>query len=123
MHIGRVLCMAQFMLSVWHDDEYELDFESDDAQRRVGQVMEFNTALSAANALLFAGGLHPASTSLVMKPEGAEVTESDGPFASTREQMGGFWIIEAPDDEAAREWSRQAASACEQPVEMRPLQG
>ena len=82
--------MAQYMLSVWHDNEYELEFESDDAQRRVGQVMEFNAALWAANALLLAWGLRPASTSLVMKPEGAQVNESDGPFTSTKTQMGGF---------------------------------
>jgi hypothetical protein len=115
--------VSQYMLSVWHEDEYELDFESEDAQRRVGQVMEFNNALAAANALLFAGGLQPASTSRVMNPQHGVVSQLDGPFAETKEQMGGFWIIEAPDDDTATGWTRQAALACEQPVELRPLQG
>ena len=58
-----------------------------------------------------------------MKPEGATVAELDGPFADTKEQMGGFWFIEVSDSTDALNWARQAALACEQPVELRPLQG
>jgi hypothetical protein len=47
---------------------------------------------------------------------------TDGPYAETKEQMGGFWVIQAADLDAALEWARQAAAACEQPVELRPTQ-
>jgi hypothetical protein len=48
---------------------------------------------------------------------------TDGPYAETKEQMGGFWIIEAADLDAALEWAGKAAAACEGPVEVRPAQG
>ena len=47
---------------------------------------------------------------------------TDGPYAETKEQMGGFWVIEAADLDAALDWARKAAAACEGPVEVRPMQ-
>ncbi len=115
--------MTQYLISVWHDQEYEVDFTSDDAQRRVAQVGQFNTDLETAGAWVFAGGLQPASSATVLRADGDEVSMTDGPYAESKEQMGGFWIIESPDLDAALEWARRGAIACEGPVELRPLQG
>lgn len=115
--------MSQYLLSVWHDEEYEVDFESEDAQRLGAQVGRFNTELESAGAWVFAGGLHPASSATVVRSTGGEVSMTDGPFAESKEQMGGFWVIEAPDLDAALEWARKGAAACEGPVEVRPFQG
>ena len=115
--------MAQFLLSVWHDDTYEVDFSSDRAQRLVGQVTAFNTALQDEGAFLFAGGLHPKETAVVARWDDGEVSLSDGAYSVAPEQMGGFWIIEAADADVARAWAERASAACEGPVELRPLQG
>jgi hypothetical protein len=48
---------------------------------------------------------------------------TDGPYAETKEQMGGFWMIEAEDLDAALEWAGRASAACELPVEVRPAEG
>ena len=48
---------------------------------------------------------------------------TDGPYAESKEQMGGFWVIEAPDLDTALEWGRKGSLACELPVEVRPFQG
>ncbi len=53
---------------------------------------------------------------------GDTVSMTDGPYAETKEQMGGFWVIDAADLDAALEWARGAATACEGPVELRPMQ-
>ncbi len=115
--------MTQYLISVWHDEDYELDFSSDDAQRQMSQVGQFNTDLEEAGAWVFAGGLQPASSATVVRADGDEVSMTDGPYAESKEQMGGFWIIEAADLDAALDWARRGADACEGPVEVRPLQG
>jgi hypothetical protein len=51
------------------------------------------------------------------------VTTTSGPYTETKEQMGGFWVVEADDLDAALEWARKAAAACAGPVEVRPFQG
>lgn len=115
--------MAQYLLSVWHDEEYEVDFSTPDAQRLGAQVGAFNTKLQESGAWVFGGGLQPASSATVVQANGGDISMTDGPFAETKEQMGGFWIIEASDLDTALDWSRQAAAACEGPVELRPFQG
>jgi hypothetical protein len=59
----------------------------------------------------------------VVRAAGGEISMTDGPYAESKEQMGGFWVIEAPDMDAALEWAKGAAAACEGPVEVRPFQG
>ena len=115
--------MPQYMISVWHDDTYEVDFSSPDAQRRVAQVGAFNEDLQKAGAWVFAAGLHPAPSATVVRSSGGGVSMTDGPYAETKEQMGGFWVIEASDLDAALEWAGRAAAASEGPVEVRPTQG
>lgn len=115
--------MPKYMISVWHSEDYDVDFQGTDAQRRIAQVEAFNTDLAEAGAFVFAAGLHPRSTAEVMRPEGGTVLTTDGPFAESKEHIGGFWVIQASNPEEAREWARRGAAACEGPVELRPLQG
>ena len=115
--------MAQYLISVWHDDEYgENDFSDPDIARLGQQVGAFNEKLEAAGAWVFGAGLQPASTATVLRNAGGDVSMTDGPYAETKEQMGGFWISEAADLDVARDCARQCAVACEDAVELRPMQ-
>jgi hypothetical protein len=115
--------MAQYLLSVWHDEDFDVDFSGDEAQRVVAQVDRFNEELEAAGAWVFAGGLMPAKSAIVVRPAGGDVSTIDGPYSEAKETLGGFWVIDAADNAAAREWARKGALACEGPVEVRPFQG
>jgi hypothetical protein len=114
--------MTQYLMSVWHDDDYVVDFDSEEMQRMFAQVGAYNEELTAAGAWVFGGGLESASSATVLRATDSGVSMTDGPYAETKEQMGGFWVIEAPDFDAALEWARKAAVACEGPVELRPFQ-
>ena len=115
--------MAEYLLSVWHDEDFVLDFSGDDIQRRGAQVEAFNGALQEAGSWVFAGGLHPGSSATVVRWADGDVSMTDGPYAESKEQMGGLWVIEVPDLDAALEWAGKAAAACECPIEVRPIQG
>jgi hypothetical protein len=114
--------MPQYLVSVWHDEEYSVDFSSPEAQRIGAQVGAFNDELQRAGAWVFGAGLRPASSATVVRAAGSEVSMTDGPYAETKEQMGGFWIIEAADFDIALEWAAKATAACELPVELRPTE-
>jgi hypothetical protein len=116
--------MPQYLLSVWHDQPYDdVDFESPDMQRIGAQVGAFNETLEKAGAWVFAAGLRPVSSATVVRATGGDVSMTDGPYAESKEQMGGFWIIDAPDFDAALDWAGKATAACELPVEVRPADG
>ena len=55
-------------------------------------------------------------------PPGADVTVTDGPYAETKEQIGGFWVIEAADLDAALDVGEEGPAACAGAVEVRPFQ-
>jgi hypothetical protein len=113
--------MPQYLMSVWHDDEYVVDFTTPEAQRLGAQVGAYNEELQRAGAWVFGAGLQPASSATVIRP-GGTVSMTDGPYAETKEQMGGFWVIEASNLDTALDWAKKAAAACEGPVELRPMQ-
>jgi hypothetical protein len=115
--------MPQYLLSVWHDEDYAVDFSSLEAQARVAQVTAFNEELQQSGAWVFAAGLQPASSATVVRPSGDHVSMTDGPYAETKEQMGGFWIIQAADLDAALDLAARGAAASGGPIELRPLQG
>jgi len=113
--------MTQYMLAV-HGVEGE-DLSPEDMKRMYKQVDVLNDEMKEKGAWVFAGGLHPSDTATVVRVTDGEVLTTDGPFAETKEQLGGFWIIEAADLDAALAWATKAAAACEGPVEVRPFQG
>jgi hypothetical protein len=78
--------------------------------------------MQRAGAWVFGGGLHPAETATVVKVSDGEVVTTDGPFAETKEQLGGFWVIKATDLDEALAWAAKATRACRGPVEVRPFQ-
>jgi hypothetical protein len=109
------------MLSVWHDNEYVIDFSSEEMQRIGPQVGRFNDQLVAADELVFGDGLMPASTSVVHRLIDA-MTSRPGPYTPGQPHIGGFWVIDVADAAAAAAWADLAAAACEKPVELRPFQ-
>src|ERR1700690_1281986 len=108
--------MPQYLISVWHDDTFEVDFSTPDGQRLAAQVDAFNNGLQQAGAWVFAAGLHPASSATVVRTSAGEVSMTDGAYAETKEQRGGVWGIEAADLDAALGWAGKAAAACDGPV-------
>ena len=78
--------------------------------------------VQAQGAWVFAGGLHPANTATVVRVQNGEVLTSDGPFAESKEQLGGFWIVNVADLDAALALAAEGSVACGAPVEVRPFQ-
>jgi hypothetical protein len=113
--------MKTYLLAV-HMVDGEPQPSQDEMQRMFKAVDEFNEKVRAAGAWVFAGGLHPPSTATVVRAQGGDVITTDGPFAETKEQLGGFWVIKAPDLDAALDWAAQGSAACGGPVEVRPFQ-
>jgi hypothetical protein len=113
--------MKQYLLSV-HLVEGEPTPPEAEIQQIYKAVDAVNDELKSAGAWVFAGGLHPPSTATVVRSQGGQVVTTDGPFAETKEQLGGFWVIQAPDLDAALDWAAKASAACGGPVEVRPFQ-
>ena len=113
--------MTQYLLAVHHSPDAPPP-PPDQMQKAFRQVDELNEELKSAGAWVFGGGLHPPEIATVVRTENGEAIMTDGPFAETKGQLGGFWVIAAPDLDAALAWATKASAACMGPVEVRPFQ-
>jgi hypothetical protein len=113
--------MKQYMLSVAIIEDAP-QRTPDEMQRAFEQVDTLNAELQAAGAWVFAGGLQPASIATVVREAAGDVVVTDGPFTESKEHIGGFWIIEVDDLDAALAWAAKATKACGEAVEVRPFQ-
>ena len=116
--------MAQYLLSVHHDGTE--DFENMDPaamQEVFAAVDAFNNELQASGSWVFAGGLEPITASTTVDATGSEVIVTDGPFSESKEYLGGFWIVDVPDLDAALDVAKKGSAACQGKVEVRPFQG
>jgi hypothetical protein len=110
-----------YMLSVHHSPDAPPP-PADEMQKVFEQVDAFNAEVQASGAWVFGGGLLPPEVATVVDARGADVVLTDGPFAETKEYLGGFWIIEAADLDAALAVAKKGSAACVGPVEVRPFQ-
>ena len=113
--------MTQYLLSVYYPADAAQPSLEELAQ--IGKsVAAVQTQLEAAGAWVFGGGLHGPSTSTVVHVRGGDVLTTDGPYAETKEQLGGFSIIDVPDLDAALAWAEKTSRATTCPIEVRPFQ-
>ncbi len=113
--------MTQYLLSV-HMVEGTPEPPPDVIKAMYHDVDVLNQKIKDEGIWVFAGGLHPANVATVVSVKDGEVLTTDGPFAESKEQVGGFWILELPDLDAALDWAAKATVACGAPVEVRPFQ-
>ncbi len=83
----------------------------------------FNDKLHAEGHWVFAGGLEQASTATVVDGQGETPVMTDGPYLETKEVIGGFWVVDAPDLDVALRLAADASKACRGKVEVRPFAG
>jgi len=114
--------MKQYLLAVYSADGGPVDMSEEEIQQAYQPVDDFNSEVQAAGVWVFGGGLHPSSTATVVRAQGGQVITTDGPYAETKEQIGGFWVIKAADLDAALDWAAKGSAACRWPVEVRPFQ-
>lgn len=118
-----LIAMTQYMISVYHrdgaHDAGEVYGSEEEMQQAFAKVNAFNQKLQDAGDWVLAGGLVPPSQGLMAAPDGS-VKDSG---IESEYQLGGFWIIQASTPEIARSYAVEAAEACGNEVELRPLAG
>lgn len=81
----------------------------------------YTKALIEAGVMLAGEALHAPSTATTVRVSGGERELHDGPYADTKEQLGGFYVIDVPDLDTALMWAARSPAAAKGAVEVRPL--
>ena len=113
--------MSQFMLAVYSSDEPREPMTAEEMQAGFAVVHALEEEMRATNTLVYSGRLLEPARARVVRPRRRMGNTTDGPFIETKEHIGGFYIIEAPDLDAALAWASRVTDAIDTPIEVRPF--
>ena len=118
--------MTHYLLAVHGPavmDEFGNYGSKEEMEEAFAATGAFNDKLHADGYWVFGGGLQSASTATVVDGQGETPVLTDGPYLETKEAIGGFWVIDAPDLDVALRLAAEASKACRGKVEVRPFEG
>jgi hypothetical protein len=102
-------------------DEAGAEVSPEEQSARYAAHIALNKDLSASGALLGRERLRPSSTATTVQVRNGDVVIADGPFAETKEQIGGFYLVECKDLDEAIEMASRIPSAERGTIEVRPV--
>jgi hypothetical protein len=111
--------MKYALLIYGTEDEKSLS-EAEIAEMYAGHE-KFGNELGALGKIHGGEELQPSATAAVVRVRGGEMLATDGPFMETKEQLGGFYVIEADDLEDAKRWAAKIPATATTAIEVRPL--
>ena len=117
--------MTQYLLSMPHDSAEEPTMATMDPaelEATMALALAFIEELQGSGALVFAGGLHPPSSAVTVDHTGDDLALADEPYTQAPEYLGGLWVIEVPDRDAAVSWAAKASKALGSRIEVRAFQ-
>jgi hypothetical protein len=109
------------MLLIIGDESRYADMSPEDQAAQLGRWSEYTKELVEAGAFVAGDGLQTSSTATTLRVENGERVLTDGPFAETKEQIGGFYTIDCKDLDEAIEWAAKLPSAEGGITEIRPV--
>jgi len=114
--------MPQYLLSVQSVvGEAGPPMTDEEMQQSWQEMQVLNEEMRSAGAWVFGGALHDPDTATVVRVSEGQVLTTDGPFAESKEHLGGFYIIEADDLDAALAWASKTTEIVKKPIEVRPF--
>jgi hypothetical protein len=111
----------KYLLLLYGDESQWADATPEDIQLEMDAYVAYEAELREAGALIAGEALEPTHAASTIRIRDGETVQSDGPFAETREQLGGFYLLECRDAADAARWAEKVPAAQGGSVEVRPV--
>jgi len=111
----------QFMLLIYDDGEIWQGFSEEERNAVMGEYFAFTDQLREAGAYVAADALQPIGTATTVRVRDGEQLLTDGPFAETKEQLGGYYVVDVDSIDEAIQWAAKIPSARFGSIEVRPV--
>jgi hypothetical protein len=111
----------KYLLTIYTDESRFAEATPEDIQQVMAAYEKFGRDASEAGVMLGGEGLQPSSTATTVRVRDGETITSDGPFAETREQLGGYYLLDCRDLDDALSWAARIPGAAAGTIEVRPV--
>lgn len=111
----------QYLLMIYNN-EAGLQAAPQDAVKQMSAAYSaYTEAMTKAGVVLGGNRLRPTSEATTVRVKGGKTEVLDGPYADTKEQLGGYYLIDVPDMDAALSWAARCPTASNGTIEVRPI--
>jgi hypothetical protein len=111
----------KYALLIWHDENKSMNYSEAERQENMAEHYAFMNEASEAGVMLGGEALHPAHETVRVQSRAGKVLTTDGPFAETKESMGGFYLINCETEAEAYEWASKIPEARVGTIEVRKI--
>ena len=111
----------KYLCLIYNEEKNVSTLSPTDTQSLMGEYNQFTTDIKKSGHYVAGEALHPISTATTVRVRNGKVSTFDGPFAETKEQLGGFYFIEAKDLNDAIQIAARIPSARMGSIEVRPI--
>jgi len=111
----------QYMLLIYGDERAAESVPREQMTETINAYIAYTQALQNAKVLVASNRLRPTATATAVRIKDGQTNVLDGPFAETKEQLGGYFMIEAPDLDAALSWAARCPGTQYGAIEVRPV--
>jgi hypothetical protein len=111
----------QYMLMIYGNEAGMQSASKADAERMLAAYGAYTQAMKSGGVLVASGHLRPSTAASTVRVADGKTKVLDGPYAETKEQLGGYYIVDVPDLDAALSWAARCPGASTGTIEVRPL--
>ena len=113
--------MPKYVALIYGDESQTATMAPEDGAKMMQAYREYTEKAMAAGVFNAGEGLQATSTATTIKVRDGQLSTTDGPFAETKEQLGGFYLLDCKDLDEAIEWAAKIPGASHGSVEVRPV--
>jgi hypothetical protein len=111
----------KYLLTIYNDESGWSEVTPEQSGQIMAAYEAFGRAATESGVMLGGEGLQPTSTATTVRVRDGETVTSDGPFAETREQLGGYYLLDCRDLDDAIGWAARIPGAQQGSIEVRPV--
>ncbi|MDA9433270.1 YciI family protein [Bradyrhizobium sp. CCBAU 51627] len=111
----------QYLLLIYRNENYMTDMSATDRQKLTGEYGAYTQSIIQSGHFKAGDGLQPTTTATTVRVRDGKTMTTDGPFAETREQLGGYYLVEAKDIDDAVALAARIPDAKRGSIEVRPV--
>jgi len=111
----------QYLVLIYSDEKAGADAPKEEMDAWMGEYYAYSEALQKAGVMAGGEALHPTSTATTVRVQNGKKITTHGPFAETKEQLGGFYLLNCNDLDEAIEWAAKCSGARVGSIEVRPV--
>ena len=113
--------MAQYMILIYAPESAYAKMTPDEMKKDMARWGTYTQEMVKAGIMRGGAPLKPVSTATTLRTKGGKVVPTDGPFAETKEQLGGYYLVDVPDLDSALTWAGKCPGITYGPIEVRPV--